>query len=142
MKKLLSLFILAVSLIFASQAIAASYGPDFAKFTIKPLPGWTATEISQGVQVTNGKSALAIVVVKDPGMSLEDFAKAVVQQAGVTDAEYDTSDKDLVTVKGKKDNTKLAFVLTKADGNIVNCTLAGPDTDDMMKIIDSLEDAK
>ena len=70
-------------------------------------------------------------------MSLEDFAKAVVKQAGVTEAKYGTS---VILVEGKKDSTELAFVLTKSDGNIVSCTLS--DHDDMKKILDSIEDVE
>ena len=141
MKKILALMILALSLVFATESMAETYGPDFARFTIKPAAGWTASPVEAGVQVTNGKSVMVINVVKDPGIPLKQFAEVVVQQAGLTGAAV-SEEGDQAIIKGKKDGVDLAFVLTKAEGNIVNCTFTGPDIDDMRAMLDTLEDAE
>ncbi|MBQ7584894.1 MAG: hypothetical protein IJU40_01425 [Desulfovibrionaceae bacterium] len=141
MKKILLLLVLALSLTFASQALAETYGPDFARFTVTPPAGWTATAMDGGVQLTNGKSALVITVVKDPGMGLEDFAKAVAQQAGIENSKVESAN-GMVKVTGKKSGADLQVYLAKDEGKIAVFTLAGPEVEAMQKIIETVEDAK
>ena len=140
MKKLLSLALLAAMLIFSSKAMAQSWGPDFAKFNITPEAGWTASAVDSGVQLTNNKSVMIVQVVKSGGMKPEDFAKAVVAKAGITDPKYTSSDEGCKMV-GKKEGQEITMVLVADDDKMAIFTLSGPDSEAMGKMMESLQDA-
>ncbi|MBR3663848.1 MAG: hypothetical protein IKN64_04235 [Desulfovibrio sp.] len=141
MKKLFSLLLLSAMLLVSSHAMAQSWGPDFAKFTVTPAAGWTSSPVENGVQLTNNKSVLIIQVVKSSGATPEAFAKAVVAKAGISDPKY-TTDSDSCKMVGKKDGTEMTMIFVSAEDNIVIFTTSGPDTDAMGEMMGSLKDAK
>ncbi len=141
MKKLLSCALLATMLLFSAKAMAQNWGPDFAKFTVTPEAGWTASAVDSGVQLTNNKSVLIVQVVKASGMKPEDFAKAVVAKAGISDPNYST-DSEGCKMVGKKDGTEITMIFVSDNDNMAIFTLSGPDTDAMSKMMGTLKDVE
>ena len=143
MQKFLSCLAVLALLLCASLAYAGTYGPADAKFKVTPAPGWTEAPADGGVQLTNGKSALVIVVAPHGGLTLEALGAAVITQLGLTDVTKESSD-DMHTIVGKKDSTELKMIFVKLDDgkNVASFTMSGPDTADMEKMVDSLEDVK
>ena len=140
MRKLFSGSIVLALLLCASLAMAASYGPAGAKFSIKAPAGWTESAMDGGVQVTNGKSALVLQIVENGGMTPAAFGDEVAKAAGLSDVQKEV-DGDLVNINGKKDGTPIQLIISKLDDKFVlSAVLSGPDTEDMQKIIQSMQD--
>ena len=142
MKKILSSLVLLATMLCATFALADTYGPEGAKFTLTPQPGWTAKAIDSGVQLQKGNSVLVINVAPHGGAELTAIADGVITASGLTDAKKDKDD-DTVIIVGKKDGVDLKIILVKADDkNMVSFTMAGSETDDMSKMIDSIKDVE
>ena len=141
MKHIFICLAILLAFIFAQNSFAVTYGPPGAKFTIDVPSGWTESLMDGGVQVTNGKSALVIQVVESGGMNPSAFGDAVVKNAGLSDVQSEV-DRDLVNINAKKDGTPIQLIIGKLDNKfLVSCVLAGPDKDDIYKIIRSIKDA-
>ncbi|MCR4667244.1 MAG: hypothetical protein K5657_08110 [Desulfovibrio sp.] len=134
---------LLATILFSHPAAAETYGPDFARFTIKPEPGWTAKAVTSGVQLTNDKSVLIFQVVKSSGMSPEEFAKRLINDAQIENASYSTED-EVCTIDGRKSGVKIRILLSQLDSKdeIAICSFSGDDEEAMQRMVTSIDDAQ
>ena len=144
MKKILASLLCAACLAFAGSASAAvqEFGPDFARFTID-VKDWTPTATPNGASFLSPDSSCNVVVAVDKhaGNNAETIAKAVVQQAGVSDAQEVSKDANTCTMKGTIQGKDI-LISVSVQGDNFYCISINGDIQKGASFIETLDEKK
>ena len=144
MKKILASLLCAACLAFAGNASAAvqEFGPDFARFTID-VKDWTPTATANGASFLSPDSSCNVVVAvdKNGGNNAETIAKAVVQQAGVSDAQEVSKDANNCTMKGTIQGKDI-LISVSVEGDKFYCISINGDIQKGASFIETLDEKK
>ena len=144
MKKILASLLCAACLAFAGNASAAvqEFGPDFARFTID-VKDWTPTATPNGASFLSPDSSCNVVVAVDKhgGNNAETIAKAVVQQAGVSNAQEVSKDAKSCTMKGTIQGKDI-LISVSVEGDNFYCISINGDIQKGASFIETLDEKK
>ena len=141
MKRLLICAALLATFLLAQNTLAATYGPDGAKFTLTPAAGWKETAIDGGVELTNGKSMLIIAIGDPENFTQDQFADGLAKEAGLKDYKK-TVEGGVTTVSGKVQGVDVTISISMVNGKALVISKIGPDVDAMQKILQSVQDVQ
>ena len=144
MKKILASLLCAACLAFAGIASAAvqEFGPDFARFTVD-VKDWTPTATPNGASFLSPDSSCNVVVAVDKhgGNNAETIAKAVVQQAGVSNAQEVSKDAKSCTMKGTIQGKDI-LISVSVEGDNFYCISINGDIQKGASFIETLDEKK
>ncbi|MBQ1420042.1 MAG: hypothetical protein II132_01945 [Desulfovibrio sp.] len=144
MKKILASLLCAACLAFAGSASAAvqEFGPDFARFTVD-VKDWTPTATPNGASFLSPDSSCNVVVAVDKhgGNNAETIAKAVVQQAGVSNAQEVSKDAKSCTMKGTIQGKDI-LISVSVEGDNFYCISINGDIQKGASFIETLDEKK
>ena len=144
MKKILASLLCAACLAFAGNASAAvqEFGPDFARFTVD-VKDWTPTATPNGASFLSPDSSCNVVVAVDKhgGNNAETIAKAVVQQAGVSNAQEVSKDAKSCTMKGTIQGKDI-LISVSVEGDNFYCISINGDIQKGASFIETLDEKK
>ncbi|MBQ2477645.1 MAG: hypothetical protein II515_10315 [Desulfovibrio sp.] len=144
MKKILASLLFAACLGFAGAASAAvqEFGPDFARFTVD-VKDWTPTATPNGASFLSPDSSCNVVVAVDKhgGNNAETIAKAVVQQAGVSNAQEVSKDAKSCTMKGTIQGKDI-LISVSVEGDNFYCISINGDIQKGASFIETLDEKK
>ncbi|MBQ1330078.1 MAG: hypothetical protein IIY31_00315 [Desulfovibrio sp.] len=144
MKKILASLLCAACLAFAGSASAAvqEFGPDFARFTVD-VKDWTPTATPNGASFLSPDSSCNVVVAVDKhgGNNAETIAKAVVQQAGVSNAQEVSKDAKSYTMKGTIQGKDI-LISVSVEGDNFYCISINGDIQKGASFIETLDEKK
>ncbi|MBQ1420043.1 MAG: hypothetical protein II132_01940 [Desulfovibrio sp.] len=144
MKKILASLLFAACLGFAGNACAAvqEFGPDFARFVID-VKDWTPTATPNGASFLSADKSCNVVIAvdKNGGQNAEAIAKAIAQQAGMSDAQEVAKDADTYTTKGTIQG-KETMITVSVEGEKFVCVSITGDLQKGADFIDTLDEKK
>ncbi len=144
MKKILASLLFVACLGFACNASAAvqEFGPDFARFTVD-VKDWTPTATPNGASFLSPDSSCNVVVAVDKhgGNNAETIAKAVVQQAGVSNAQEVSKDAKSCTMKGTIQGKDI-LISVSVEGDNFYCISINGDIQKGASFIETLDEKK
>ena len=144
MKKILASLLCAACLAFVGSASAAvqDFGPDFARFTVD-VKDWTPTATPNGASFLSPDSSCNVVVAVDKhgGNNAETIAKAVVQQAGVSNAQEVSKDAKSYTMKGTIQGKDI-LISVSVEGDNFYCISINGDIQKGASFIETLDEKK
>ena len=144
MKKILASLLCAACLAFAGSASAAvqEFGPDFARFTVD-VKDWTPTATPNGASFLSPDSSCNVVVAVDKhgGNNAETIAKAVVQQAGVSNAQEVSKDAKSCSMKGTIQGKDI-LISVSVEGDNFYCISINGDIQKGASFIETLDEKK
>ena len=146
MTKLITALCLAACLALAAPATAAvqTFGPDFSKFTIDVPDGWKTQPQEGGCQLISPdqKSSFSVQVQKNGGKSAAELAKLIGNQVGGKILSTKDLNPTQTIMEIELDGVKLKIMVMVDGDKFCAATMAGPDEDTMIKIMDTIKDAK
>ena len=151
MTKLITALCLAGCLALATPASAAvqTFGPDYSRFTIDVPDGWNVKPEEGGCQLVSPdeKTKLIVQVLKNEGISAAELAKALGRELlkkypngkilGTKDINPNQS-----LLEAEYNNVKIKTEIKTEGDKYRALTMIGPDEDALIKIADTIHDAK
>ncbi|MBO5491325.1 MAG: hypothetical protein J5960_07905 [Desulfovibrio sp.] len=146
MKKCLTALCLAGCLALAAPAFAAvqTFGPDFSKFTIDVPDGWKATPNDGGCQLISPdqNSSFSVQVAKNGGKSASELTKLIGQNLGGKILSTKDVNPNQTFLEAEVDGVKINLMVMVEGDKFCAVTMAGPDEETMVKIMNTVQDAK
>ncbi len=146
MKKIFAVFCLAGCLAMAvpSLAVVRTFGPDFSRFSLDVPDGWKAVPKNGGCQLISpdGNSSFSVHVQRSGGKSLAELTKDIKRRMGGRILSEQNIDSDKSVIEAEVDGIRIKLFIMVEGDQFCAVTMAGSDEAGMLRIMDTLNNAK